>query len=909
MYLTQEDLRKIEDWLYKRTVKDTSFPVADPIDGTESIPIIQDKRNKVIGMNDFVKRVADMKLPDFYNVSSNSKRYCLTLKEAISLVPVKQRKLGLTITYNNEFGNWVIYQFKGNSLNQWDSLNYWDSIIKEAIEEYLFFPDEEDITGVRDGNRTFLKFKDRDYNPEDFSGMGRIILRKNLVGTEACSIDDEDHLLNVLKQDMINKENTVYIVQYDFDLEGKTISIPKGCTLWFQGGSINNGNIYLQETAILGAFEFADMGNANLLGKFNTGQIMTFSDDSYKAKEGGYFVAGTKPSSATPKEDSKQDKETFYDKNPNAYTTNKRQELRWWNGEEWILILDITDYQEIKSIINDLIDKHNTEMSACYKYFKTRCYALEVRVDNTESRLDKAEERLDIHDGVLSEHDKKLKEHDTILKEHSDTLEEHDTRITTLEGDVSDIKQDIGDIEGDITSINNNIENIDNSITNINQDINSINIEINKIKTFIENFENDVISIIDQYMESFTGGVQSIEVNGEVYTPDESGKVVLPDYPDIDIDSIKDIVTTPTVIQYITNYMNRKVRTPESWIEIITSKYVYPNGKLNAVTFYPRNNYFISTLKKGVIKDEDTLDEFRVIGNTGEVINLYHIGFDSTRYSSCEKGIICSENEETLNEITLDKFKQINSVNRTLGKLVFKDFHTGQINSDGEETIIEALDLEDVNKVLSTTNLYYREYIYDKTNELFLTTLTSNSISGKRWSNNLFDINRNGIILQGIGKEKIKRTATFSNVTYNKSTRVLSFTVELENLYVIDSSTIVIKHYYTSYKDDYSPLSFVSHSVEYGKAISSGSLSTTFSGFYRSFDKVADNKYNCKILLPPEGSYGMESPKAISIELYLAYSSTNDNNGFYVYSDPLYFFNPTSGVIEVLSSKHIELLK
>lgn len=382
MFFTQDDYRKIEEWLRTRTMKDSEFPHAAPLRGNENVPIIQDGKNRTLTIDELVKQVAMMELPDFFNVTTFTKKGSLFLEEAINCIPVEQRKLGLTITFHSAKGHWLIYQFKGTSLNQWSALNYWRSPIEEALEELVLYPDEEDTIGVRDGNRTFLKFKDKDYDPADFSGMGRIMLRKNLVGTEACSLDDEDHLLNVLTQDMIREENTVYIIQYDFDLNGKVISIPKGCTLWFQGGSINNGTIYLQETAILGAFEFADMGNIKLFGKFNTGQIMTFSDDSYKAKTEGYFVAGTKPSSATVEEDAKNERETFYDKNPDAYTTQKRQELRWWNGEEWVLILDITDYNEIKSIISDLIEKHNTEISACYRYFKTRCYTLESCVSN-----------------------------------------------------------------------------------------------------------------------------------------------------------------------------------------------------------------------------------------------------------------------------------------------------------------------------------------------------------------------------------------------------------------------------------------------------------------------------------------------------------------------------------------------
>ena len=504
MYFTQDDYRRIEEWLRTRTVKDTQFPKADPLTGFEEVPIIQDGKNKVVDLDTFIRQLSLMELPDFLNVTTFTKRGHLSLEEAVNSIPVEQRKLGLTITYYSEKGNWMIYQFKGTSLNQWDSLNYWSSIVEEAIAEFVYHPDEEDITGVRDGNRTFLKFKDKDYDPAEFSGMGRIMLRKNLVGTEACAIDDEDHLNNVLTQDMIREENTIYIVQYDFDLDEKVISIPKGCTLWFQGGSINNGTIYLQETAILGAFEFADMGNAKLFGKFNTGQIMTFSNDSYKAKEGGYFIPSTKPSSATPQEDAKQDRETFYDKNPNAYTTETRQELRWWNGEEWILILDITDYNELKSIINDLIEKHNAEMSACYKYFKARCYALEVRMDDAERRLD---------------------EHDT-------TLENHETRITKVEGDINSINQEITNIYNDITNIEGDISSIESNVTNITNDISNITQNISNLTDIINNLDQTIENHIQQFIENNIIGVASVTVNGTKYEPDSNGNITLPDYPE-----------------------------------------------------------------------------------------------------------------------------------------------------------------------------------------------------------------------------------------------------------------------------------------------------------------------------------------------------------------------------------------
>ena len=46
---------------------------------------------------------------------------------------------------------------------------------------------------------------------------------------------------NILTQDMINEPNTRYVIQYDFDLNEQEITIPGGCILDFQGGSLNNG--------------------------------------------------------------------------------------------------------------------------------------------------------------------------------------------------------------------------------------------------------------------------------------------------------------------------------------------------------------------------------------------------------------------------------------------------------------------------------------------------------------------------------------------------------------------------------------------------------------------------------------------------------------------------------------------
>ena len=98
-------------------------------------------------------------------------------------------------------------------------------------------PDEEDIT-VTD-NQT-LKLKDKEYAPKDYSGMGRVYLRKHYVNG-----------VNTLTQHMMRKPNTIYIIQYDYCLAGQTIEVPENCVLDFQGGSLRNGIVILNGTSLM----------------------------------------------------------------------------------------------------------------------------------------------------------------------------------------------------------------------------------------------------------------------------------------------------------------------------------------------------------------------------------------------------------------------------------------------------------------------------------------------------------------------------------------------------------------------------------------------------------------------------------------------------------------------------------
>lgn len=80
---------------------------------------------------------------------------------------------------------------------------------------------------------------DKEYDPEHFSGLGRKTLQLKKDGS------------NILTQEDFDQEDTVYIISNDFDLDEKTIEVPAGCVLDFEGGSINNGKLIGNNTRLL----------------------------------------------------------------------------------------------------------------------------------------------------------------------------------------------------------------------------------------------------------------------------------------------------------------------------------------------------------------------------------------------------------------------------------------------------------------------------------------------------------------------------------------------------------------------------------------------------------------------------------------------------------------------------------
>ena len=134
--------------------------------------------------------------------------------------------------------------------------------------------DEEDITSVNN----LLKFKDKEYNVPNYSGLGIKYLRKNIIDG-----------VNTLTQDMIDEDYTIYVLQYDYCLGGETITLPDHSIIFWKGGSLSEGTVNLNKCRILGAYQPTDLfaDSISLDGDWAQGQLFYHA---MNLDEDGHFV-------------------------------------------------------------------------------------------------------------------------------------------------------------------------------------------------------------------------------------------------------------------------------------------------------------------------------------------------------------------------------------------------------------------------------------------------------------------------------------------------------------------------------------------------------------------------------------------------------------------------------------------
>lgn len=262
------------------------LPKRDVLTGNEQFPFQEDRENGSITPNALKSFISSgkggyMSYITEYNVSihhpssgiDSGNKY--TLEGAIVQVPEDIRTVGLKVSFLNNSGlvetwefaggafenieNWnqmkinltdirdeaisKIKEVESDAISNFSSQRVTPDMLSESTKQFINasgggtinnLADDEDLVSVnKGGNLSVLKFADRAYNPGIHVGMGYKILRRNIIDGK-----------NILTQEMVNQPHTIYMIQYDYDLDGTTIKIPEGCILDFQGGSIVNGKVF-----------------------------------------------------------------------------------------------------------------------------------------------------------------------------------------------------------------------------------------------------------------------------------------------------------------------------------------------------------------------------------------------------------------------------------------------------------------------------------------------------------------------------------------------------------------------------------------------------------------------------------------------------------------------------------------
>lgn len=120
---------------------------------------------------------------------------------------------------------------------------------------------------------------------------GTTITNTELNNTNIYKIDTKKNKgVNVLTNAMMNKANTIYIIQYDYDLAGNSITVPSGSILMFCGGTFSNGTININGASVLPTLNSLGKGrNLTITGnpsegtfKYEDDNVFFFSDSGWK---------------------------------------------------------------------------------------------------------------------------------------------------------------------------------------------------------------------------------------------------------------------------------------------------------------------------------------------------------------------------------------------------------------------------------------------------------------------------------------------------------------------------------------------------------------------------------------------------------------------------------------------------
>lgn len=257
--------------------------------------------NPIVSIEDIYSKLSDTPLEALISLYNHVKcEWKGSIADTRRTVPLLLRRSGLFITYNN--GTKYVTEFFSAGTDQittegWVKDSNWTPVpdedyiaagvvpgvgsigyeqLNDNLKE-LFntkvnvtnFPDEEDIYS----KDNLLKFKDREVNDSNFQSKGYIILRKNLTKVNG-------KVKNILTQDMINKDNTIYEIRYDFEAIDNIQFKPNSIVL-FNGGRFNSDRVTCNHYYGVINNRFV-MTGLNTKGNTNSRPVLSADDEGYE---------------------------------------------------------------------------------------------------------------------------------------------------------------------------------------------------------------------------------------------------------------------------------------------------------------------------------------------------------------------------------------------------------------------------------------------------------------------------------------------------------------------------------------------------------------------------------------------------------------------------------------------------
>lgn len=203
--------------------------VVDSLTSTSSISALSAKQGKVL--NEKIPPVVD-------NLTTSSPTKALSAKQGKALKTLVDN-IG-SINVHGIQGFWPIDSLDDLPLSPTLEQKRQAYLYENAL--YIYVGEGGDTLDgkYKSTQLVTLDWNDKAYAPSIYNGLGRMTLKKNMVEG-----------VNVLTSAMIGTNNTEYFIQYDYDLNGATVTLPANASLVFMGGSIKNGILVGNNTRIV----------------------------------------------------------------------------------------------------------------------------------------------------------------------------------------------------------------------------------------------------------------------------------------------------------------------------------------------------------------------------------------------------------------------------------------------------------------------------------------------------------------------------------------------------------------------------------------------------------------------------------------------------------------------------------